>query len=385
MRIAFCTPFKPLDNPRPSGDVVIARDLVLSLRELGHEVRVLEHFPAKWIYWKPWRWRPALRALSRMTEQARGADCVLTYSSYYKVPDVFGPAICNALALPYLLFSASYAPKRGRRVKTAPGHWLNRRAMLRADHVFCNKEPYWRTVGWLLPPDRFSRVRPGFRPNGFTHDANARERLRAEWNTQARLVLCTAAMMRPGVKAEGVRWVLRAAAGLAGRGVDALTVVAGGGSEMTRLRDEARAMGVNALFTGQVDRERLAEIYSAADLFAFPGIEESIGMVYLEAQACGLPVVATDHEGAPQVVEHGGSGVICAAEQDAFCRAVEDLALAPEQRAAMARRAPPYVLENHALPGAYREMAQTMERVVEQTTKQTLKRTGECPPKGEQS
>jgi glycosyltransferase involved in cell wall biosynthesis len=373
MRIAFCTPFKPLDNARPSGDVVIAQDLVLSLRELGHDVCVLEHFPAKWIYWKPWRWRPALKALSRMTEQARGADCVLTYNSYYKVPDVFGPAMCNTLALPYFLFSASYAPKRGKRMKTMAGYWLNRRAMLSAGHVFCNKEPYYRTAGWLLPPERFSRVRPGFRTNGFVRHAEARKQLRSEWNADERFVLCTAAMMRPGVKADGVRWVLRAAAVLAEHGVDALTVVAGGGSEMPQLRDEARAMGVDVLFTGQISRGRLAEIYSAADLFAFPGIEESIGMVYLEAQACGLPVVATDHEGAPQVVELGGSGIICAAEQDAFCHAVKELALDPQRRAAMARRAPLYVRENHALPGAYREMAGTMERIVAQAAERTAK------------
>ncbi len=365
MRIAFCTPFKPLDNPRPSGDVTIAQDLAAALGEFGHEITQLEHFPAKWIYWKPWRWGPGMNALRRMIEQARGADCVLTYNSYYKVPDVFGPAVSNTLGLPYFLFSASYAPKRGKRVKTMAGYWLNRRAMLAADHVFCNKEPYFRTAGWLLPPERFSRVRAGFHAQGFTRDPAARERLRKQWNAGNRIVLCTAAMMRPGVKAEGVQWVLRAAASLAAQGVEALTVVAGGGSELPKLREEAKQLGVDALFSGQVPRDQMAAIYSASDLFVFPGIEESIGMVYLEAQSCGLPVVATDHEGAPQVVEHEGSGVICPADQDAFSKTVAALAVDAPRRRAMALRAPQYVRENHALPEVYRQMEQTMVTMVE--------------------
>ncbi len=39
--------------------------------------------------------------------------------------------------------------------------------------------------------------------------------------------------------------------------------------------------------------------YSACDLFVFPGIRESLGLVFLEAQSCGLPVVAFDNAGVP--------------------------------------------------------------------------------------
>ena len=45
-------------------------------------------------------------------------------------------------------------------------------------------------------------------------------------------------------------------------------------------------------------------------VFAFPGIRESLGMVYLEAQACGLPVVAFDNGGVPEVVKDTVTGML---------------------------------------------------------------------------
>ena len=63
------------------------------------------------------------------------------------------------------------------------------------------------------------------------------------------------------------------------------------------------SLGDRVLFAGRIDRDRMFELYSGADLFVFPGINESLGMVYLEAQSCGLPVVAYDNGGIPEVVE----------------------------------------------------------------------------------
>ena len=63
---------------------------------------------------------------------------------------------------------------------------------------------------------------------------------------------------------------------------------------------------------GRIARQDMVQYYSAADLFAFPGIGESLGMVYLEAQACGLPVVALDSPGVSQVVVGGQTGLLVA-------------------------------------------------------------------------
>ena len=55
---------------------------------------------------------------------------------------------------------------------------------------------------------------------------------------------------------------------------------------------------------------RWRRYYSAGDMFVFPGIRESLGMVYLESQSCGLPVVAFHNGGIPEVVVDGETGFL---------------------------------------------------------------------------
>jgi glycosyltransferase involved in cell wall biosynthesis len=88
-------------------------------------------------------------------------------------------------------------------------------------------------------------------------------------------------------------------------------LVAGDGpmeAELRRAADECIPGMVH--FAGRVQRQEMSYYYSAADLFVFPGIGESLGMVYLEAQSCGLPVVALATAGVPQVVKHGETGLL---------------------------------------------------------------------------
>lgn len=367
MKIALCTPFKPLDNPSVSGDVTIALDLRDALADLGHEVVPMPFFPAKEIWRHPARWPGAYRALLRMTRAARGCEAWLTYNSYYKAPDVFGPACAARLGVPYAIFQASYAVNRGRKLATWPGFRLNRRAMLRADHVFCNRINDLRGCAKLqLPPDRYSHVRPGLPQGLLTRDEAAGAALRREWGAGDARVVLTAAMMRAGVKAEGLRWVFRACAEMVEQGRDVVLAVAGDGPRRAELEPEARnLLGERVRFLGLVERERLGGFFAAGDLFAFPGLKESVGMVYLEAQLCGLPVVATDDEGAPQVVAHNRTGLITGATMEDFIRGVDELVRDPERCAALAANAPAYVTEEHDARRNYGQVAATLRRLVE--------------------
>lgn len=366
MKIALCTPFKPLDNPSVSGDVTIVRDLRDALADLGHEVLPMPFFPAKEIWKHPGRWSGAYRAISRMTEAARGCEAWLTYNSYYKAPDVFGPACAARLAIPYAIFQASYAVNRGNKFATWPGYRLNRRAMLRADHIFCNRANDLRGCAKLLPPDRYSPVRPGLPVGLLARDQEAGTRLRKEWGAMNARVVLSAAMMRAGVKAEGLRWVFRACAELVERGRDIVLGVAGDGPCRAELESEARKLlGGRVHFLGLVERELLGGFFAAGDLFAFPGLKESVGMVYLEAQLCGLPVVATDDEGAPQVVAHNRTGLITGATIENFTRGVDELVRDPERCAALAANAPHYVTEEHDARRNYGYVAATLRRLAE--------------------
>jgi len=81
--------------------------------------------------------------------------------------------------------------------------------------------------------------------------------------------------------------------------------IVGIGSEMAKLRSKA---GSNIEFLGWQPDQRLLELYRSCRALIFPG-EEDFGIVPLEAQACGRPVVAYGKGGALESVEDGVSGV----------------------------------------------------------------------------
>src|ERR1700693_5274554 len=88
---------------------------------------------------------------------------------------------------------------------------------------------------------------------------------------------------------------------------DAVLRVAGAGPELPRLRRIARRLrlGSRVEFLGHVPFARLAAEYHRADVFCLPSRQEGFGIVFLEAMAAGIPIVAGH---APAVVELLGNG-----------------------------------------------------------------------------
>ncbi|MEV0717238.1 glycosyltransferase, partial [Asanoa sp. NPDC050611] len=100
---------------------------------------------------------------------------------------------------------------------------------------------------------------------------------------------------------------------------DALLLLVSGGPNYDRLRRLAASVGVadHVVFTRGVPWEELPAHYAAGDVFAMPcrtrgrGLDvEGLGIVYLEASATGLPVVAGDSGGAPDAVREGETGYV---------------------------------------------------------------------------
>ncbi|SDO79332.1 phosphatidylinositol alpha-1,6-mannosyltransferase [Klenkia soli] len=130
---------------------------------------------------------------------------------------------------------------------------------------------------------------------------------------QAPVVVCVSRLVRrkgQDVLVEGWSQVLA-------RHPDARLLLVGGGPDEARLRRlvDARGVAGSVVLTGPVAPVSLPEHYAAGDVFAMPcrtrrgGLDvEGLGMVYLEAAACGKPVVAGTSGGAPEAVREGITG-----------------------------------------------------------------------------
>lgn len=367
MKICFYTPFKPLDHPNPSGDLVTASDLFDFLAGRGHEVSAASSLRCRWIPWKPWLWPRVLWERNRAARRFGSGRCDLwfSYHSYYKAPDLLGPAVSRRLGVPYVLFQGIYSTRRRRHWITRPGFELNRSALLAARHIFTNKRRDLINLRRIVPAERITYIAPGLHPDQFVFDPAARLQLRRAWGIGNDPVILTVAMFRPGVKADGVAWVIRTCGELGRRGRRFALVIAGDGKERGRLerlaRDEVRA---HTHFVGRIPRRELYRYYSAADLFFFPGIREALGMVYLEAQSCGLPVVAFENAGVPEAVQKDRTGLLTPLEDErALVDAVDRLLSDASLRRQMGEHARARVRECHDLEKNYGRMEEILRRM----------------------
>jgi D-inositol-3-phosphate glycosyltransferase len=173
-------------------------------------------------------------------------------------------------------------------------------------------------------PDRVSTVNPGvdldrFRPGG---KLAARQLVGLPLDAA---VLLFVGRIQP-LKAPDV--LLRAAAELIGRAPERreklVVAIVGGPSgsglaEPTHLHRLARRLGIADVvrFVKPVDQTRLADWYRAADVAVVPSYSESFGLVAIEAQACGTPVVAARVGGLATAVADGRSGTLVAGHDPA--------------------------------------------------------------------
>ncbi len=173
-------------------------------------------------------------------------------------------------------------------------------------------------------------------------------------------------MFRTGVKTEGLIWTINACAELKRRKKPVQLVIAGDGKE----RKPVQALGESLLsknvrFVGKISRDRMYQFYSAGDIFVFPGIRETLGMVYLEAQACGLPVVAFHNGGIPEVVLDKVTGFLTPpfdlrSYTDAITRILDN----PAMRRKMGEAASSHVRKSHDIHRNYHQMETVLQHVL---------------------
>ncbi|MEJ5998575.1 glycosyltransferase family 4 protein [Corynebacterium sp. H130] len=132
---------------------------------------------------------------------------------------------------------------------------------------------------------------------------------------------------------------------------DAQLVIVGEGSYEKRLRELADGLA-GVVFTGRVTDEARTDLLLLSDIFAMPartrgkGLDvEGLGIVYLEAQAAGLPVIAGDSGGAPETVTPDTGLVVSGRSSDALEAALVKLLANPSLREKLGRAGRNYVSE----------------------------------------
>lgn len=163
---------------------------------------------------------------------------------------------------------------------------------------------------------RVERVPPGVDVDRFTPKVDG-QHVRARWGipADAPVVGCLSRLVRR----KGQDRLVAAWADVRRAHPDAWLVLVGEGPLEGWLRQRIQRLGPDArvVLAGRAAWDELPACYAAFDLFAMPcrtrlvGTDvEGLGMVYLEAQACGVPVVAGRSGGAPEAVQEGVTGSV---------------------------------------------------------------------------
>lgn len=358
LRIAFYAALKPPDHPVASGDRAMARAIMSALERDGHEVILASRF-------RSWRRDPTDPPFAELEQTGLAAakeavaalrdtppDLMLTYHCYHKAPDWVGPAIADAFSVPYIVVEASRA------LKHQTGPWAARfqaadRAFHRADFVAAMHDDDLEGLAPVVTPERLGLL-PPFADLGRFADAIAS---RQPVDTPR---LLTAGMMRPGDKEASYRMLAEAV-----RKIDdldwTLTIIGDGvaRADIEPLFDPERAR-----FLGAIEPEAMPSAYAEGDIFVWPGVREAYGMVYLEAQAAGLPVVGARRGGIPELMIEGETGLLAEPDDVAgLANRIRALLNAPERIGEMGAAASAHVLRHHSLDTGRRALAGFIARV----------------------
>jgi glycosyltransferase involved in cell wall biosynthesis len=140
-------------------------------------------------------------------------------------------------------------------------------------------------------------------------------------------------------------------------------LIVGDGEARADVQRAFKPVAGGVFLLGAKPREKLPEIATACDLCVWPAVNEAFGMALLEAQACGLPVVAGAWGGVPAIIVDGKTGWLSKPGDATEFSADVDFALDADLAAA-GKAARANALAKHDIAGAARTLITTIKKTI---------------------
>jgi glycosyltransferase involved in cell wall biosynthesis len=170
-----------------------------------------------------------------------------------------------------------------------------------------------QAVGYGADPKKIHIVPNGVDTEIFNPGARASEaaaELRHGLGLDEKRVLISVSRLVPK---NGLQDLIRAMPRILRDQPRATLLLVGGGEDRARLETTARELGLgdHIRFIGEVSHEDTAKYLMLADVFVRPSVSEGLGSAFLEAMACGVPVVGTPVGGIVDFLRDGETGLFC--------------------------------------------------------------------------
>ncbi len=370
-KLAFFAPIKPPDHPIPSGDRLIAQNLIKALEIGGHQVMLASRYicyskrsdPAILAERKAGALAEASRFINerKALPNSEQVDAWITYHPYCKAPDWIGPLVSCELNIPYVTIEAARTGQGDDTDPWRPWREEAQAGIRKADLHLVFKPSDRAYLTELLGSTERLRDFPTFVDLQTLIGEDAFH-LPSHWSDETPVIITTG-MMRKGKKDQNFYMLAEILSGMVDQ--DWNLIVVGGGPEEDAIRVAFGNIPAERVhWTGQVSHDEVLKWMRAADIFMWPGWKEPIGMVYLEAQAQGLPVIAYESMGVPLVVDHEVSGLLAPEGDDVTMQAnirclLEDKA----QRTKMGEAAKAKVRNIHSIEAASERLSAVMKEV----------------------
>ncbi len=357
-QIAYYAPLKSPHHPIPSGDREIAQAVMraLAMNTLGLEV-VLASELRSYDGQGDASLQQQIKAraeeeVERLCAAQYNWRAWVTYHNYYKAPDLIGVAVSKRLGIPYLLIEASIAKRR------LSGPWSE--FAVCADHATSAAN----VVFYLTERDHVALEQ--FRPAAqkLVHLApflNDVELAPVTVTALANKRLVTVAMHRYGDKFASYRILSEALAFLTTS--DWHLTIVGDGPARVDIESMFAKYGDRVAFSGLLDRDAVNACYQQGGVFVWPGVNEAFGMVYLEAQAAGLPVIAEDRIGVREVMATSQS-LVPPGEPVIMASAIDAILGSAAQYQSMAQAGHEFVSRRHLLGTAAQTLSQQLSELL---------------------